>query len=118
MTSENALSVAIERGNVMAADCPSREVLRHVTSLWGVLTLITLTKGSYRFSALRRHLGGVSERMLAQTLRHLEQDGFVHRRDYHTMPPRVEYSLTEAGQAVASRVAELADWIEDYSVSL
>lgn len=96
----------------MAAACPSREVLKHVTSRWGVLTLMVLEKGTHRFSALRRAIGGVSERMLSQTLQWLEEDGLVRRVAFEVVPPHVEYSLTPLGMEAAAKVRGLADWIE------
>ena len=81
----------------MAAACPSRDVLRRLTGRWGMLVLWTLAAGPQRFSGLRRHIGGVSERMLAQTLQGLESDGMVLRRDFGTVPPHVEYELTPPG---------------------
>ncbi|RDE10658.1 winged helix-turn-helix transcriptional regulator [Pelagibacterium lacus] len=99
-------------GELLSADCPSRGVLKHVTSQWGVLVLIALQGGTHRFSELRRRIGGVSERMLAQTLQVLEADGFVARRAYPVVPPHVEYSLTPLGEEVAEKVRVLADWIE------
>ncbi|MDR2013389.1 MAG: helix-turn-helix transcriptional regulator [Rhodanobacter sp.] len=106
------LSTRLVRGNVMAAACPSREILRHLTSRWGVLVLIALLSGTRRFSDLRRTIGGVSERMLAQTLQWLEQDSMLNRRDYNTVPPHVEYSLTSLGREAAQKVQQLADWLE------
>jgi DNA-binding HxlR family transcriptional regulator len=106
------LSVRLERGNLMASDCPSRQVLRHLTSRWGVLVLITLQGGTHRFSALRRQIGGVSERMLAQTLQWLEEDGMVLRTALPVVPPHVEYRLTPMGAEAADRVRALADWVE------
>jgi len=102
----------MERGDLMVPACPSREVLKHVTSRWGVLVLIALLSGTQRFSDLRRKVGGVSERMLAQTLQWLEGDGLVHRRAYKVVPPHVEYTLTPLGQEAAEKVRDLADWIE------
>jgi len=99
-------------GNLFAAACPSREVLKHVTSRWGVLILIALQSGTHRFSELRRKMGGVSEKMLAQTLQWLEADGFVIRHSYPVVPPHVEYTLTSLGAEVAEKVEALADWIE------
>lgn len=99
--------------DVMSEKCPSRAVLNHVTSRWGVLVLIALQDGKLRFSALRRRIGGVSERMLAQTLRQLEEDGFILRTAYPEVPPHVDYTLTPLGQGVAQRVHDLAVWIED-----
>ncbi|AMO96678.1 putative transcriptional regulator [Collimonas fungivorans] len=93
--------------------CPSREVLTHVTSRWGVLILVALLGGTYRFSDLRRKVNGVSERMLAQTLQWLEADGFVLRKSYPVVPPHVEYSLTPLGLEVGNKVEALADWIEE-----
>src|SRR5687768_11277773 len=107
-----SLSDRLRRGDLMAAACPSREVLKHVTSRWGVLVLLALQGGTHRFSELRRAIGGVSERMLAQTLQWLEGDGLVDRVAYEVVPPHVEYSLTPLGQEAAERVRSLADWIE------
>lgn len=106
------LSAQMLRGNLFAEQCPSREVLKHVTSRWGVLVLVALLAGTHRFSDLRRKVSGVSEKMLAQTLQWLEGDGFVLRRSYPVVPPHVEYSLTPLGQEVGLRVQGLADWIE------
>lgn len=92
--------------------CPSRGVLEHVTSRWAVLVLIALKEELHRFSALRRKVGGVSEKMLAQTLSVLEEDGFVQRTAYPEVPPRVEYQLTPLGREVAEHVERLVEWIE------
>lgn len=107
-----AISEKMARGDLLASACPSREVLRHVTSSWGVLVLIALEGRTRRFSELRRAIGGVSERMLAQTLQQLEGDGFVLRMAFKVVPPHVEYSLTPLGAEVAEKVRGLADWIE------
>lgn len=102
----------VQRGDLMAAACPSREVLKHITSRWGVLVLIALEGRTLRFSHIRRMIGGVSERMLAQTLQWLEHDGMVDRVAFDVVPPHVEYSLTPLGQEAAEKVRSLADWIE------
>jgi DNA-binding HxlR family transcriptional regulator len=107
-----SISRRLARGDVFAADCPSRDVLRHITSRWGVLVLIALQGGTHRFSDLRRKVAGVSEKMLAQTLQWLEADRLVLRVSYPVVPPHVEYSLTPLGQEVAAKVEDLADWIE------
>jgi DNA-binding HxlR family transcriptional regulator len=109
-----SLMQQFERGNVLVADCPSRHVLQHVTSRWGGLVMIALLTGTHRFSVLRRRIGGVSERMLAQSLQQLESDGFVRRVSYDVVPPHVEYSLTPMGIEVAERVVTLAGWIEEH----
>lgn len=107
------LSEQLRRGDLMAAACPSREVLKHVTSRWGVLVLLALEEGrTRRFGELRRAIGGVSERMLAQTLQWLEGDGMVERVAFAVVPPHVEYSLTPLGREAAEKVRVLADWIE------
>ncbi|MEW2050245.1 winged helix-turn-helix transcriptional regulator [Streptomyces sp. NPDC051445] len=97
--------------------CPHRLVLEHVTSRWGVLVLIELLDRSYRFSELRRAVGGtsgtgrpVSEKMLTQTLQNLERDGLVHRDAKPVIPPRVDYSLTGLGREAAEQVRALARW--------
>ncbi len=115
MSGDPSLRLAdrMERGDVFAPRCPSREILKHVTSSWGTLTLIALLPGTLRFSDLRRRVAGVSERMLSQTLKQLEGDGLVHRRSFPVVPPRVDYALTEQGKQAAVLVQALADWIED-----
>ncbi|MGW0735918.1 winged helix-turn-helix transcriptional regulator [Streptomyces sp. NPDC002851] len=100
------------KADINDAMCPSRNVLEHVTSRWGVLVLVALWERSYRFSELRRHIGGVSEKMLAQTLQTLERDGFVHRDAKPVVPPRVDYSLTDLGKEAAEQVAALGRWTE------
>ncbi len=100
-------------GNLQAHDCPSRDILKHVTGRWAVLTLIALQGQTIRFTALKRLIGGVSDRMLTQTLQTLEADGFVLREDFKVVPPHVEYSLTPMGENVAQHVRVLADWIEE-----
>lgn len=109
-----ALSLAdrMQRGDLFAEKCPSREVLKHVTSRWGVLLLVALLSGTQRFSDLRRKVNGISEKMLAQTLQWLEADGFVERISYPVVPPHVEYTLTQSGTEIAKKVEALADWIE------
>ena len=99
-------------GNLMAAACPSRDVLRRLTGRWGMLVLRVLADEPHRFSGLRKRIGGISERMLAQTLQGLEGDGLVSRRDFQTVPPHVEYRLTPLGHEAARRVSALLDWIE------
>lgn len=111
-TVATTLSHKLERGDLMAEGCPSRQVLKHMTSRWGVLVMIALMPGTLRFSDLRRKVNGVSERMLAQTLQWLEGDGLVERKAFRIVPPHVEYSLTPLGQEAAGKVRELADWIE------
>ncbi|KPY03657.1 helix-turn-helix transcriptional regulator [Pseudomonas tremae] len=102
----------VRQGHVLATECPSRGVLNHICSRWGVLVLVVLRGGVHRFSEMRRKIGGVSEKMLAQTLQHLEQDGFVSRKSLPVVPPHVEYRLTPMGEEVALQVETLVTWIE------
>lgn len=109
-----SLAAQLRRGELLSAECPSRQVLQHITGRWGVLSLVVLRSGTYRFSELRRRIGGVSEKMLAQTLQGLEMDGFVRRVSYPVVPPHVEYSLTDMGRELSAQVEQLTDWIEDH----
>jgi DNA-binding HxlR family transcriptional regulator len=99
-------------GDVFDSNCPSRSVLDHVTSKWAVLVLAALRGGPKRFSALRRAVDGVSEKMLAQTLRTLEADGFVEREVAPTAPPQVTYRLTGLGGELTAHLAGLLGFIE------
>jgi DNA-binding HxlR family transcriptional regulator len=97
--------------NVFAAGCASRVVLDHVTSKWGVLVIVALSETSLRWGELRRGIEGISEKMLAQTLRTLEADGLVHRDAQPTIPPRVDYSLTDRGHDLAAHLLPLVRWV-------
>ncbi len=108
-----SISEALERGDVFASQCPSREILNHVTSRWGVLVLVALLSGTHRFSQLHRKINGVSERMLAQTLQLLETDGFVVRKALPVVPPHVEYRLSPMGEEIAEQVRLMVDWIQN-----
>src|ERR1041384_457170 len=94
------LSEKFSRGELLNVNCPSRDLLKRITSRWSVLILLALKDKTLRFSELRRAVGGVSERMLAQSLRYLEEDGFVQRIAYDVVPPHVEYRLTPLGREV------------------
>lgn len=100
---------------VFPARCPSRVVLDHVTSKWGVLLLVVLSEGPQRWGELRRRTEGISEKMLAQTLKTLERDGFVDRDAHPVIPPRVDYSLTERGQELAALLIPLVAWVADHA---
>lgn len=97
--------------NVFAAGCASRVVLDHVTSKWGVLVIVALAETGLRWGELRRGIEGISEKMLAQTLRILEADGLVHRDAQPTIPPRVDYSLTPRGHELAVHLLPLVRWV-------
>jgi len=95
---------------VLPSGCQSRVVLDHVTSKWGVLVLVALPGETLRWGELRRRAQGISEKMLAQTLRTLERDGLVHRDAQPVIPPRVDYSLTERGRELATLLLPLVEW--------
>lgn len=99
--------------DVFSRNCPSRTVLENVAGRWGILAMVALAEGSYRFNALRRRVDGVSEKMLSQTLHALERDGLVIRDVQSTIPPKVEYSLTELGSNVAGHLVDLIGLLED-----
>src|SRR5687768_4252141 len=100
---------------IFPAGCPSRTVLDHVTSKWGVLIIVALSEGPQRWSELRRRAEGISEKMLAQTLKTLEGDGFVRRDAQPIIPPRVDYSLTDSGRDLAALMLPLVAWIAEHS---
>ncbi|ALV45260.1 transcriptional regulator [Arthrobacter alpinus] len=102
---------ALLRDGIFPAACPSRTVLDHVSSKWGVLILVALAQGPQRWSELRRRTEGISEKMLAQTLKTLEGDGFIHRDAQPVIPPRVDYSLTSRGHDLVALLIPLMDWI-------
>lgn len=99
-------------GQVFSTACPSREILEHLSSKWSLLVLHCLSEGVHRFSELKAKIEGISEKMLSQTLKTLEQDGFILRTVYPIVPPKVEYQLTILGSQAATKVNELISWIE------
>ncbi|PUA81003.1 winged helix-turn-helix transcriptional regulator [Nocardioides currus] len=104
---------------VFPAACGSRVLLDHVMSKWGVLVLLSLSEGEpLRWSELRRRAEGVSEKMLAQTLRTLAADGLVTREARPVVPPHVEYSLTPSGQELATHLVPLMQWIAGHAGDL
>ena len=91
-------------------NCPSRVVLDHVTSKWGVLVVVALDGRTLRWGELRRVVQGISEKMLAQTLKTFEADGLVVRRARPVIPPHVEYSLTPLGEELVTLLRPLLLW--------
>lgn len=104
--------------NVYSAACPSRQALDRLADKWTVLIVGALERGPLRFGELRDAIDGVSEKMLTQTLRSLERDGLVERRDHHTLPPHVDYRLTELGRTLTEPVAAVRAWAERYIVDV
>jgi DNA-binding HxlR family transcriptional regulator len=102
--------------DIFSTDCPSRQAFDAIFSRWGILTLARLTEEPVRFGELCRAVGGISERMLAQTLKVLEEEGLVERREYDVKPPRVEYRLSESGvrlsQSIGGMIGDLYGELE------
>ncbi len=94
------------------AECPTRQLLDRISNKWVVLVLGLLIDGPKRFNALRREIGGISQKMLTQTLRNLEQDGLVTRRVFPTVPVTVEYELTALGRSLNDAVSPLSQWAQ------
>ena len=101
-----------QKANVFSKTCPSRKVLETLAEKWALMLMHLLAEGPLRTSQLRRAIEGVSEKMLIQTLRRLERNGFVARRAYNEVPPRVEYSLTPLGRSLGETIRPLDFWIE------
>lgn len=94
------------------ANCPTRLILNRIADKWTVLVVILLEDGTKRFSNLQREIGGISQKMLTQTLRGLERDGLVSRKVHATVPPKVEYSLTPLGHTLKDLLYAIKTWSE------
>jgi DNA-binding HxlR family transcriptional regulator len=92
-------------------DCPGREVFTHIASRWGMLVILTLSSGAHRFHVLRDQIGGISEKMLSQTLRLLARDGLITRSVEPSIPPKVTYELTDLGHEAAISLNQIAEWL-------
>ncbi len=110
--------IRAERPDVFTEGCPTRTVLDHVMGKWGVLVLVALSDGTQRWGELRRNITGISEKMLASTLKTLEADGLVRRTAYPEVPPRVEYALTDLGHDLMRRVLPLMEWVADNAAEM
>ena len=98
--------------DVYDESCPTRMVLDRIADKWTVLIVGALENKTKRFGELRREIGGVSQKMLTQTLRGLERDGLVTRVVYASVPPKVEYSLTELGRTLVRILEAIRGWSE------
>jgi DNA-binding HxlR family transcriptional regulator len=87
-----------------------RQILDLIADKWTALIVLALSRGTHRYSELHRTIGGVSQKMLTQTLRNLESSGLIHRKIYPTVPPMVEYSLTPLGETLVKPLKTLCDW--------
>lgn len=100
------------RGDVLAEDCPTRQLLDRIGDKWSVLILLLLGDSDRRFNELRRRIGGISQKMLSQTLRSLERDGLVTRTVEPTMPVTVTYAITPLGRELLGALRLMIDWAE------
>ncbi|MEG1453816.1 winged helix-turn-helix transcriptional regulator [Brevundimonas sp.] len=100
------------RGDVYAAQCPTRLLLDRIADKWTVLLLGTLAGGPMRFNALKRRIEGVSQKMLSQTLRQMERDGLVSRTVEATVPVSVTYQITPLGVTLVEALQPVIDWAE------
>ena len=96
--------------NEVTENCPVRDVLDRIGDKWSVLLVQNLREGPLRFGVLRRQIGDISQRMLTETLRHLQRDGLIWRKVYPTMPPSVEYGLTDLGRSLLLPLEQLVVW--------
>ncbi|MFM9552271.1 MULTISPECIES: winged helix-turn-helix transcriptional regulator [Streptomyces] len=103
------------RGNVRDPACPSRQLFDLVTARWATLVLVDLVDGPQRWSELRRRAGGVSDKMLAQTLRELEAGGLITRTVLASRPPTVQYALTDLARGATTALRHLQDWAEQHT---
>ena len=103
-----------QRCDVLDGDCPSRQVLDRIADKWTALVIKALSDETLRYSELQRRIGGVSQKMLTQTLRSLEVDGLVERTVYPVVPPRVEYSLTRLGLTLQEPLQAICLWAETH----
>ena len=100
--------------SVMDAQCPSRLVLDRIADKWTTLIIQLLSKKTMRYAELQREIGGISQKMLTQTLRSLERDGLVDRKVYPVVPPKVEYSLSRLGRTLIEPLRALCRWSEKH----
>jgi len=96
----------------------TREILDRIGDKWSLYIIASLAKGTMRFNELRRGIDGISQRMLTLTLRGLERDGLVSRTMYPTIPPRVDYELTELGQTLLVPVMALVSWADNNQLAI
>jgi len=101
--------------DVYQGNCPTRAILNRIADKWTTLVIGILAQGgSRRFNELKRTIGGISQKMLTQTLRELERDGLVKRTIFSEIPPRVEYELTPLGQTLCAPISALTKWAHDH----
>src|ERR671923_1709319 len=107
-------SGSADDADLRRADSLAREIFSDVANKWAFLIIEMLGERTLRFSELRNEVEGISHKMLTQNLRMLERNGLVERTVHPTVPPRVEYTLTEPGRALRETVHRLCDWTHQY----
>jgi DNA-binding HxlR family transcriptional regulator len=110
---DDTLAAAVADHDSFLATCSSRQLLSRLADKWVTLVLCALINGPVRHSDLARRIGGVSQKMLTQTLRNLERDGLVTRTVTPTVPLKVDYELTELGLSLVGVFAQLKAWADD-----
>ena len=101
--------------NAFSVTCPAHKILARLLSKWSGLIVRCLSQDTMRYSELRRSIGGISQKMLTQTLRELEADGLVDRKVHPVVPPKVEYSLTDLGRTLVDPLTALGTWAEEHT---
>jgi DNA-binding HxlR family transcriptional regulator len=101
-----------DQGDLFDPDCPTRIVLDRIGDKWTALVVLLLSDGPMRFTELRRQMGPVAPKVLTQTLRRMERDGLLSRAVFATVPPRVDYALTELGHSLVRPISVVSDWAE------
>ncbi|WP_029934085.1 winged helix-turn-helix transcriptional regulator [Sphingomonas sp. UNC305MFCol5.2] len=114
LTIDGSLEETGARGDVYAANCPTRKLLDRIADKWSVLILLLLGQEAMRFNMLRRRVDGVSQKMLSQTLRSLERDGLVSRTVVATVPVTVTYAITPLGRGLIGSLQSMIDWAETH----
>lgn len=102
------------KGESFDPDCPTRHVLDRIGDKWSVLVVLALSERDHRFTELRERIGGVTAKVLTQTLRAMARDGLLTRQVFAEVPPRVEYSLTPLGRSLEKPITHISDWAEEH----
>lgn len=99
-------------------ECPVATTVSLIGSKWKLLILRNLSRRPWRFNELQKSLEGISQKVLTTSLRELESDGIIYRKDYHTNPPKVEYGLSDMGEKLQDLLAVMADFGNNYKNTL
>ncbi len=107
-----------KNSNAFSVTCPAHKILARMLSKWSGLVVRCLSVRTMRYSDIRRAIGGISQKMLTQTLRELEADGLIDRKVYPVVPPKVEYTLTELGRTLVKPLIALGTWAEEHQTEI